>query len=407
MSKTRTILLIVALLAAGGGTAWYFTKSGTSAAGKKMQTPPVPVRLAKAVVQDMPLRLEITGRTEAYETVTLKSRVDGQVQGVAFTEGQHVRQGDILLRLDPADFQARLNQAEANLAKSQAQSAKASADVERYIALRAKGFISEEKVGEMRTTAAAAQSVARADAAAVELASLQLSYSVVKAPFAGVVGAKLVFPGTAVKVNETALAVVNRVRPLYVGFAVPEKYLPLLQAGMRSEKKSMKAAISVPGVAAAWEGNVRFLDNGVDVATGTIQLKAVLPNEDERLAPGQFVSVSLVLDTLTGAVVVPAEAVQQGAEGSFVFVTKEDGTVDIRKVRVGSTQQRVAIIAEGLAGGETVVTEGHLRLTPGARIKPADGGPEGKTGKPDGPGGKAGKPGPADPSKPGGPGKPD
>ncbi len=373
MTKTRTILLIAAVLAIGGAAAWYVTKPETPAAGKKGQTPPpVPVRLAKAVVRDMPLRLEFTGRTEAYETVTLKSRVDGQVQSVTFTEGQHVRQGDVLLRLDPADFQARLNQMTANLAKSQAQLAKARSDVERYITLRAKGFVSEEKVSEMRTAAAAAESAVMADAAAVELARLQLSYATIKAPFAGVVGARLVFPGTAVKVSDTALAVVNRVRPLYVGFAVPEKYLPQLQTGMRSDQKSMKAAISLPGSGANWEGDVRFLDNGVDLATGTIQLKAVVPNQDEKLAPGQFVTVSLVLDTLKEAVVIPAEAVQQGAEGSFLFVAKEDGSVDLRKVRVASVQQQFAIIAEGLAAGETVVTEGHLRLTAGARIKAAD-----------------------------------
>ena len=224
----------------------------------------------------------------------------------------------------------------------------------------------------MRTAAATAESTTMADAAAVELARLQLSYTTIKAPFAGVVGAKLVFPGTAVKVNDTALAVVNRVRPLYVGFAVPEKYLPQLQAGMRSERKAMKAAISLPGGGAAWEGDIRFLDNGVDVATGTIQLKAIVPNADEKLAAGQFVSVSLVLDTLREAVVIPAEAVQQGAEGSFLFVAKEDGTVEIRKIRVASVQQQFAIIAEGLAGGETAVTEGQLRLTAGARVKAAD-----------------------------------
>lgn len=386
MTKTRTILLIVGVLAAGGGAAWYFTKPETNAAGKKGQMPPpIPVKLAKAVVRDMPLRLEITGRTEAYETVTLKSRVDGQVQSVTFTEGQHVRQGDVLLRLDPADFQARLNQMEANLAKSQAQLAKARADIERYIALRAKGFVSEEKVSEMRTAAAATESAAMADTAAVELARLQLSYATIKAPFVGVVGAKLVFPGTAVKVNETTLAVVNRVRPLYVGFAVPEKYLPQLQAGMRSERKSMQAAVSLPGNGAAWEGAVRFLDNGVDVATGTIQLKAIVPNEDEKLAPGQFVNVSLVLDTLKDAVVIPAEAVQQGAEGSFLFVAKEDGTVEMRKIRIASVQKQLAIVAEGLAGSETVVTEGQLRLTAGARIKPADA-PEGKPDNPGAPG---------------------
>lgn len=390
MSRTRAILLMVAVLAAGGGAAWYFSKAEAPAAGKKGQTPPaVPVKLAKAVVRDMPLRLDITGRTEAYETVTLKSRVDGQVHSVTFTEGQHVRQGDVLLRLDPADLQARQNQAEANLARSQAQAAKARADVERYVALREKGFVSEEKVAEMRTTAAATEATAKADAAAAELARLQSSYTVVKAPFAGVIGAKLVFPGAAVKVNETTLAVINRVRPLYVGFAVPEKYLPLLQAGMRTGSKAMKASIAIPG-GGAWEGEVRFLDNGVDVATGTIQLKAVLPNADEKLAPGQFVSVSLVLDTLKDAVVIPAEAVQQNAEGSFLFVAKEDNTVEMRKIRVASTQQQFAMIADGLAAGETVVTEGHLRLTPGARVRPADA-PEKKPGKPDTPE-KSGKP---------------
>lgn len=397
MAKTRAVLLVVAVFAAGGGAAWYFNRPDASAAGTKAPAAPVvPVKLAKATIQDMPLRLEITGRTEAYETVTLKSRVEGQVASVAFTEGRHVHQGEVLLRLDPADFQARLNQALANHARSQAQLAKARADVERYVALRAKGFVSEEKVSEMRTAAAATEATASADAAAVELTRLQLSYATIKAPFAGVVGAKLVFPGAAVKVNETTLAVVNRVRPLYVGFAVPEKYLPLLKAGMRSDKKSMKASISLAGSDTAWEGDVRFLDNGVDVATGTIQLKAVVPNDDERLAPGQFVSVSLVLDTLKDAVVIPAEAVQQGAAGSFLFVAKDDSTVELRKIRVASVQKQFAIVAEGLAAGETVVTEGHLRLTPGARIKsadaatekapkpgsPAQGGTPGKTGKP-------------------------
>ena len=380
MTKTRSVLLIAAVLAAGGAAAWYFSKPEAPAAKKGAAPPAVPVKLVKAVVQDTPLRLDITGRTEAYETVALKSRIDGQVLGVTFTEGQHVRQGDVLLRLDPADFQARLNQVEANQARSQAQLAKVRADVERYIALRGKGFVSEEKVSEMRTTAAATEATARADAAAVDLSRLQLSYATVKAPFAGVVGAKLVFPGAAVKVNETTLAVINRVHPLYVGFAVPEKYLPLLKAGMGSAKKSMKAGISLPG-GGAWEGEVRFLDNGVDVATGTIQLKAVVANDDEKLAPGQFVGVSLVLDTLKDAVVIPAEAVQQGAGGSFLFVAKEDNTVEIRKIRIASVQKQLAIVAEGLAGGETVVTEGHLRLTPGARVKSADAA-EGKTSAP-------------------------
>jgi multidrug efflux system membrane fusion protein len=382
MIKPRSILLLVAVLAAGGTATWYYSKAELPAAGKKGQgSPAVPVRLAQAAMRDMPLKLAITGRTEAYETVTLKSRVEGQVQNVVFTEGQHVRQGDVLLRLDPADFQARLNQAEANLARSRAQTAKARADVERYIALREKGFVSEEKVSEMRTAAAATESTANADAAAAELARLQHSYTVVKAPFSGIVGAKLVFPGSAVKVNETALVVINRVNPLYVGFAVAEKYLPQLQTAMRSGGRSMKAAITLPGGTGSWQGDVRFIDNGVDTATGTIQLKAIVPNADEKLAPGQFVGVSLILDTLKDAVVIPPEAVQQGTGGSFLFVAKEDGTVEVRKVRIAAMQQEFAIIAEGLAAGEAVVTEGQLRLTAGARIKAAEA-PGNKAGKP-------------------------
>ena len=198
MSRARSILLLVAVLATAGGAAWHYSRTEAPAGKKGQASPPVPVKLAKAVMRDMPLKLAITGRTEAYETVTLKSRVEGQVQAVVFTEGQHVRQGDVLLRLDPADFQAKLNQAEANLARSRAQTAKVRADVERYVALREKGFVSEEKVGEMRTAAAATESTANADAAAAELARLQHSYTYVKAPCAGVVGANLVFPGTPV-----------------------------------------------------------------------------------------------------------------------------------------------------------------------------------------------------------------
>lgn len=373
MTKTRLTLIALTAIAVAGAAAWFYVKPDARAPGKKGATAPaVPVTLAKAAVRDLPLLLEVTGRTEAYETVILKSRVEGQVKSVPFIEGQHVRQGDALVQLDPADFQARLDQMKANLAKSRAQLAKARADVDRYVALKAKGFVSEEKVGEMRTTFAAAEATANADAAAAELARLQLSYATVKAPFAGVVGAKLVFPGAAVKANDSALAVVNRVRPLYVTFAVPEKYLANLQAAMRAGDKTMKATITLPGSnAGGIEGEVRFLDNSVDTATGTIQLKAVVANQDEKLAPGQFVNVSLVLDTLKNAIVVPAEAVQQGSEGPFLFVVKEGGVAEVRKIRLAVVQRGTAIVAEGLAADETVVTEGQLRLTPGAKVRPA------------------------------------
>lgn len=375
MNKTRASVIGIALLVLGAGGWWFYgTKTGSSDK-KPKEAPPVPVSLATAATRDVPLRLEVTGRTEAYESVTLKARVDGQVQATVFAEGQRVKAGDVLVRLDPADFQARLAQAEANAAKSQAQLAKARADLERYVALKAKGFVSDEKVGEMRTALAAAEATAKADAAAAELARLQLSYATVKAPFAGTVGARLVFPGTAVKVNDTALAVVNRTRPLYASFAVPEKYLPRLRAGMAGGQP-LQASIALPGMAEGAIAEVRFIDNAVDAGTGTIQLKAVLPNTDEQFAAGQLVNVGLVIDMLKDAVTIPAEAVQQGPEGPYVYLAKE-GVAELRKIRLAATQQGLAVVAEGLAAGDRIVTEGQLRLVPGAKLKPAG---EGKPG---------------------------
>ncbi|MEW6163924.1 MAG: efflux RND transporter periplasmic adaptor subunit [Pseudomonadota bacterium] len=362
MKLLLLIALAASLLGCGG------KPDDKKPAGK----PAVPVRLAQAEIRDVPRRLELTGRTEADASVTLKARVDGQVLAVPFAEGQHVAQGDVLVQLDPADLRARLAQAEANLAKSRAQAARARADVERYVALRQKGFISEEKVAEVRTAAQTAGSTEQADAAAAEVARLQLAHATIRAPFAGVVGARLVFPGTTVKANDTALAVINRIQPLRVGFAVPEKYLPQLHDALRTGRDGLRANVATPG-GKAIEGAVRFLDNSVDTATGTILLKAELPNADAALTPGQFVNVALVLETLRGAIVVPAEAVQQGSAGSFVFLARE-GKVAVREVRIAVVQDGMAVIAAGLAAGEAVVTEGQLRLTDGAAYRVASDG---------------------------------
>lgn len=361
----------IALLAAGG--AWIGLRGG-EAAGKKTGAPPaVPVALAQALVRDMPVALALTGRTEAYETVTLKPRVDGQVLEVAFADGQRVAKGELLVRLDPADFQARLRQAEANLARSQAQAAKARGDLERYRALQARGFVSEEKVAEVRTSATAAEATAQADQATADLARLQIEYTSLRAPFAGRVGPRLVFPGSTVKANDTALAVLNRVQPLQVAMAVPERHLPALRAALAGPAP-VQALIRLPGgdqpIA---EGRVRALDNAVDPATGTLQVKALTDNRDEALAAGQFVDVTLVLGRIAGAVAVPTEAVQQSVDGPLLFVVKDEAAAP-RRVRTGPTYQGLTVIEEGLAAGETVVTDGHLRLTPGARVKAAGGG---------------------------------
>jgi len=367
MTTRKTLLLtsIAIALAATGYWMWGASKGGASSAAKAPL--PVPVRVAKAGTGEIPVLLDVVGRAEAYESVTLKSRLDGQVASVAYVEGQHVKPGDVLLQLDPGDFNAKLMQAEATLARDEALLAKSHADVERYAALKARGFVSEEKVNEVRTAEAAAAATVKADRAALELARLQLSYATVRAPFAGVVGARLVFPGSAVKINDTALAVVNRIQPLYVTFSVPEKHLPRLRQAMAAGP--MKVLIRLPGGKdEPFEGSARFIDNAVDPTTGTIVMKAVLPNRDERLTPGQFLNVSMTLDKLSGAVLVPAEAVQQGAEGNFLYVVKPDNTVEPRKVEIQATHHGMVAVGKTVAADETVVTDGQLRLSPGAQV---------------------------------------
>ncbi|MDR2614819.1 MAG: efflux RND transporter periplasmic adaptor subunit [Candidatus Accumulibacter sp.] len=336
-------------------------------ATRKPEPSPVPVSAAKVVARDIPVILQVVGRSEAFESVTLKSRVDGQVEAVLFTEGQHVEQGDVLIRLDPTDFAARLKQAEAAAAHDAALIAKMRADTARYTRLKERNFVSEEKVNDIRTNEATAAADLAASRAAVEVARLQLSYATIRAPITGIVGARLVFPGSAVKANDVTLAVINSIRPLLVTFAVPERYLPQLRAARK--EGALKVDITEPDNASGhFEGTVRFIDNTVDVNTGTILLKAELPNADEALMPGQFLNVSLVLDTLKEAVCVPDKAVQLGPEGNYVYLLDGDGRVDLRPVAALAAQDGFTAVRGDLKVGDDVITDGQLRLTPGAKV---------------------------------------
>ncbi|MDR1164214.1 MAG: efflux RND transporter periplasmic adaptor subunit [Candidatus Accumulibacter sp.] len=336
--------------------------------GANQEAPAVPVVTALAGARDVPVILQVIGRAEAYESVVLKSRVDGQVAEVLFTDGQHAKKDDVLIRLDPTDFLARLKQAEAATARDKAVQAQGRADTARYTALREKKFVSEEKLNEVRTSETTAMANLRASQAAQEIARLQLSYTAIRAPFPGVVGARLVFPGSFVNVGDTELAVINRVSPLLVSFSLPERHLTQIRQAMSSGK--MKVNISLPeNEAVSFEGEVYFIDNAVNTATGTILMKATLPNEDEKLTPGQFLNVQLLLDTLTNTAVVPNEAVQQGAEGNFVFVVDKDNRVEMRKIEIGTTHVGETAVTKGVRAGETVVTDGHLRLAPGIRVR--------------------------------------
>lgn len=358
--------MAIAIASLAAGAYWYKVSKGSGNSTAANGPAAVPVIVAPARSGRMPVLLSVVGRAEAYESVTLKSRLDGQVLAVDYVEGQAVKQGDVLLRLDPADLDAKLAQAAAVVARDQAQLAKARADVERYQGLKARGFVSDEKVNEIRTNEAALAASLKADQAALELARLQQSYATIRAPFAGIVGARLVFPGSAVKTNDTALAVINRVDPLYVSFSMPERHLPVLRQALKGGPLAVQ--VSLPGAGeATFEAKARFIDNAVDQTTGTIQIKAVLDNRAPRLTPGQFLNVGMVLQQLDNAMIVPNEAVQQGADGNFLYVVKSDNTVELRKVQVLAAYQGRSAIG-GVAGGEIVVTDGQLRLTPGARV---------------------------------------
>lgn len=347
-------------------------------ARKKADPPPVPITATQAVARDIPVKLQVVGRAEAFESVVMKSRVDGQVAAVLFTEGQHVNQGDVLIRLDPTDFAARLQQAEATATRDAALIAKTRADTARYTALKERNFVSEEKVNDIRTNEAAATANLGASRAAAEVARLQLSYATIRAPITGIVGARLVFPGSAVKANDVTVAVVNRVRPLLVSFAVPERHLPQLRAARQAGP--LKVDVTQAGdTSQHFEGTVRFIDNAVDASTGTILLKAELPNQDEKLTPGQFLNVSLLLDTLRQSVAVPSKAVQQGADGNYLYTVKEDSSVEMRRIEVLASENGLTAVRGAIQVGETIVTDGHLRLTPGTKVRIKEEPPSGKS----------------------------
>lgn len=359
--KTFIVILILA-----GGAYLYLRANAPDPAAGKQDTAPVPILAAQAATRDLAIAVDLVGRGEAYESVSLKARVDGQVQAVLFQEGQRVKAGDLLLRLDPADFNARLKQAEATQARDQALLHKARADVARYQALQQQGFVSAEKLADLRAAEAAAEATLQADRATVELARLQLSYTRVQAPIAGIVGARLVFPGTAAKTNDTVLAVINRIQPLLISFALPESHLGRLRAALA--RGPLSAAVGAPG-GETRPAEVVFVDNAVDPGTGTLLLKARLDNRDERFSAGQYLRVSLVLDTLKDAVTVPAEAVQQGGKGAVVYVVTADHGIAIRPVSIAAERDGLVAIGHGVAAGETVVTDGHLRLTPKSRVQ--------------------------------------
>lgn len=332
--------------------------------------PAVPVTVSKAVQKTMPVQLRAIGRVQAYATVTVKAQVSGELMGVHFKEGQDVKKGDMLFTIDPQPFTAQLRQAEANLARDKAQLENARKQVERYGAVVTKGYVSREQYDALTANESALAATVRADEAAVENAKISLKYCYIRAPLDGCTGELKVNAGNVIKPNdeEKPLVTINQVNPVYVTFAVPEQNLADVKRYMAEGKLSVYAA--VPGKEnSPITGHLTFLDNAVDFSTGTIQLKAEFANKQRELWPGQFANVTLTLAEQKGAVVVPFEAIQTGQQGEYTFVLRPDSTVEYRLVSPGKIIQNEIIIEKGIAPGESVVTDGQLRLANGSKVK--------------------------------------
>ena len=355
----------------------------------------VPVVVSTVSQRTVPLDIEVIGNVEAYATITVKSQVGGELTIVHFSEGDFVKKDDVLFTIDRRPLEAQVKQAEAmlerdkaqlslaeaNLARDTAQQKYANDQAVRYRNLFRKGVISREQADQYQTTSDVDTEAVRADRAALDSSraavaaddaalrniEVQLSYTVIRSPIDGRTGNLMIKQGNVVKANDVDLVTINQLQPIYATFTVPEERLPEIKQHMAAGKLKVMAAPQ--GSSEVESGELTFIDNAVDATTGTIKMKGTFANPDRKLWPGQFVQVTLRLGSERDALLVPTEAVQSGQEGQFVFVVKRDMTVDVRPVVAGPRIEKDQVIKSGLQLGETVVTEGQLRLAPGMRVR--------------------------------------
>jgi multidrug efflux system membrane fusion protein len=328
----------------------------------------VPVTTAPAVQRAVPLNIEGIGTVIAASTVAVHAQITGELTSVNFIEGDEVQQGQVIVTLDKRPLEAALNQAAATLNRDLAQAANAKAQAVRYEDLLKRGIATHEQVDQIVSNAAALDATVQADRAAVESAKVQLDYATITAPLTGKTGLLQVHPGNLVRAGDTTpIVTINKITPVYVSFAIPEAELPELKRYMAKGRLPVLASPPDPTVAPS-TGTITFIDNAVDITTGTIKVKGTFPNTDRRLWPGQFVNVKVTLSSEPNAIVVPSLAVQTGQQGTYVFVVKPDQTVDLRPVVVERVSDDQSVIKSGVNAGDIVVTDGQLRLVPGSRV---------------------------------------
>ena len=359
MNRRAAILLAVAALAA------VVTCSPKPPAAAPEA---VPVRVGTVQQKAVPVQIRNIGTVQPFTAVAVKALVSGEILQVHFREGQSVRRGDLLFSIDPRPYQAALAQAEAALARDRAMWTNADTDVKRYEDLVKKDYVTRQQYDSVKANAEATQATVRADQAAVERARLDLSYCSIRSPIDGRTGSVMVQVGNVVKPNDVTLVTINQVAPIYVSVAVPERDLPEIRQRQAQNRLSVTAEDATSGKSLA-RGNLTFIDNAVDRTTGTILLKATFTNEDNALWPGEYVNAVLILATEPNAIVAPLGAVQNGQQGSYVYVVKPDNTVESRPVTPGRLIADGTVIQKGLSAGERVVTDGQLRLQPGSKVE--------------------------------------
>ncbi len=348
------------------------TAGGRASGGRRGEGGPVPVSLVTLEPRIVPIQLRLVGRAEAFSTVSLRSQLDAQILSVEFRPGEPVRKGQTMMVLDDRLPKSQAAQARANLARDQANLQKAIADLKRSEELVEKGFVSSAQVDAARAAMASLKAVVEADRAAIEMATTQLGYTRVTAPIDGIAGNILAFAGNIVRANDTPLVVINQVQPINVSFSLPEMRLADIRAADGNGPRALTVTARIPGDDRdPLTGQLSFVDNAVDPTTGTIALKAQFANEARRMTPGQFVEVDMRLREIRDAIVIPSEALQTGPSGTFVYVARADGTVEIRPVQTSPGEGPTLIVTKGLKAGERVVVDGQLRLTPGARYTEA------------------------------------
>ena len=340
-----------------------------ASSGRSSRQPAAPVTVAQAELENIPVQIAAIGTVESISSVGVRSQAGGVLAAVHFKEGREVRKGALLFTIDPGQYQVRLQQAEAALKRDEAQLQNALAQERRYQALIERELISREQYEDVRTQAEALQATVDSDQAEVLSARLLLSYCYIRSPVTGKAGSLNVHPGDVIKASDAAAMVtVNQLKPIYVSFAVSEQFLSEVKNYMSSGE--LKVLAKVPNQTKEPEqGVLDFIDNAVDISTGTIRLKAVFANVENNLWPGQFVNVTMDLYERTGAVTVPAQAVVTGQSGQYVYVLRPDMTVESRPVDTSFSHRGRAVVDKGLSAGETVVTDGQLQLTPGAKVQ--------------------------------------